>query len=584
MKFLRNLAATILGVFIAVFIAIFFFVVIAAMSKGNKVTIKKNSILELQLENKINDDYNVTNPFEELLGDSNKILSLHKILAAIENAKEDDNIKGISIKTLGVNAGMAQTQAIRNALLNFKESGKFITAYADYYGQKNYYLSSVADSLYVNPVGGIDLKGLAAELLFFKDFQDKYGVKFEVIRHGKYKSAVEPFIANKISDANREQTTELLQSIWKEFKKDIAVSRKISIEDIDRIADDLLGRNATLALENNLIDKSIYLDEYVSLLKNNIGVEEDKELNTIDLQSYIKSGKGIIKSKAKDKIAIVYAQGEIKYGEGDETYIGQESIIKALRKAVKNKDVKAIVLRVNSPGGSSLASELIWRELELTKKEKPLVVSMGNYAASGGYYIACNAQKIFAEPTTITGSIGVFGMVPNFSQFTNKIGINAEQITTNKNSLSYSAFEPITDEFYSIAKEGVVEVYETFVDRVAKGRNMKPEKVKEIAQGRVWTGTQALENGLIDELGNLNDAVSYAAELANIDTFKTINYPKYEKDLRSAFEKMPFMKIDAESIIKKEIGAENYEVYKQMKDFSKLKGVQARLPYVINIK
>jgi len=584
MKFLRNLSATILGVFIAFAIMFLFFMIITVMSKGDKIVVKKNSVLELHFENKIQDDYNVTSPFEEMFGANNKIVSLHSIISAIENAKTDNNIKGISIKTLGINAGMAQTQAIRNALLNFKESGKFITSYADYYTQKNYYLSSVADSVYVNPVGAVDLKGLGAELMFFKDFEDKYGIKYEVIRHGKYKSAVEPFIANKISDANREQVTELLQSIWKVFKDDISTSRNIDISKIDNIADEVLGRSSKLALANNLVDKVIYLDEYDSLLKKELNINEDKKISAISLMDYIKYKKGKGKSKSKDKIAVIYAQGEIKYGEGDETYIGQESIIKALRKAVKNKDVKAIVLRVNSPGGSSLASELIWRELELTKKEKPLVVSMGNYAASGGYYISCNANKIFAEPTTITGSIGVFGMVPNFSKFVDRIGINAEQISTNKNSIPYSAFEPMTDEFYKLTEEGVVEIYETFISRVSKGRNIEPNKVKEIAQGRVWSGTQALSNGLVDELGSLNDAVAYAAELANINKYKTINYPKFEKNFEKVFEKLPFMKVDAASIIKKEIGAENYEMYKQIKDFSELKGVQARLPFIINIK
>lgn len=585
MKFLRNLAATILGVFIAVFLVFLLFIVFAAISKGgNKVVVKDNSILELNLENQIKDDYSVVNPLEQLLGKDNKILGLHEIIAAIENAKKDNKIKGISIKTLGINAGLAQTQAIRDALLDFKNSGKFITAYADYYTQKNYYLSSVADSLYVNPVGAIDFKGLGSELLFFKDFQDKYGVKFEVIRHGKYKSAVEPFIASEISDANREQITELLESIWVEFKDDIAASRNMSVENIDLIADDLLGRSAKLALANNLVDNSIYLDQYDDLLKEQLGVKDDKKINSVSLIDYIKSGKGKIKSDAKDKIAVIYAQGEIKYGEGDETYIGQESIVEALRKAVKNKDVKAIVLRVDSPGGSSLASEIIWRELELTKKEKPLVVSMGNLAASGGYYIACNANKIFAEPTTITGSIGVFGMLPNFSKFADNIGVNAEQVVTNKNSIYYSAFEPLSTETYSLVKESVVDVYETFIDRVATGRNMQPEKVKEIAQGRVWTGSQALENGLVDELGNLNDAVNYAAGLANISEFKTIKYPKFEKDFSSVLNKLPFMSVNAETIIKQEIGEDNYQAYKQMKELSELKGIQARMPYVLNIK
>ncbi len=584
MKFLRNLLATILGVFIAFFIMFLFFVMIASFSK-DKVVVKSNSVLELNFEQKIMDDYNVTDPLSEMFGDKGKVLSLHKIIAAIENAKTDDKIKGISINTLGINAGMAQTQAIRNKLLEFKESGKFITAYADYYSQKNYYLSSVADSIYVNPVGGVDLKGLGAELLFFKDFEDKYGVKMEVIRHGKYKSAVEPFLANKISDANREQTTELLQSIWHEFKDDIATSRNKSIAEIDHIADELLGRNVKLAMENNLITKSIYLDEYDAILKNNLGVASDKKINTVDLKDYIKSGKGRIKSTAKNKIAVIYAQGEIKYGEGDETYIGQEKIIKAIRKAVKNDAVKAIVLRVNSPGGSGLASDLIWRELELTKDKKPLVVSMGNYAASGGYYIACNATKIFAEPTTVTGSIGVFGVVPNFSKFVDRIGINAEQIQTNKQSLGYSAFEPMNEDFYKVTLEGVKDFYELFLDRVAKGRGMTRDEVNEIAQGRVWTGVQAKEKGLVDELGNLDDAVAYAAELAEITEYRVRNYPHYEKNFEDAFGGgFPFLKIDTKTIIENEIGAENYRVLHNFKQFSELKGIQARMPFVMEIK
>lgn len=584
MKFLRNLTATILGVFIAFFIMIIFFVIIGTLSDGNKVATKTNSVLELNLETKITDDYSITGPLADFVSESGKITVLHKVIAAIQNAKEDENIKGISIKTLGVNAGLAQTQAIRDALSDFKKSGKFIIAYADYYTQKNYYLSSVADSLYVNPVGGVDLKGLGTEILFYKDFEDKYGVKYEVIRHGKYKSAVEPFISNKMSDANREQLTELLQSVWKEFKDDIASSRNMNVSQIDIIADDLLGRNAKLALTNNLVDKVIYLDEYDDLLKNQLGVKKDKELNTISIADYIKTGKGRIKTTAKDKIAVVYAQGEIKYGEGDENYIGQESIINGLRAAVKNKNVKAIVLRVNSPGGSSLASELIWREVELTKKEKPLVVSMGNYAASGGYYIACGASKIFAEPTTVTGSIGVFGMIPNFSGLANKIGVNAEQVATNKNTLSYSLFEPMTANFYDITKGSVEEIYDIFLERVAEGRKLSIEQVNEIAQGRVWSGTQALEVGLVDELGSLDDAVSYAAELANISEYKTTSYPRYNKDFKTAFKSMSFMKVDSETLIKNEIGEENYLMYKQLKDFSQLKGVQARLPYLMDIK
>lgn len=585
MKFLRNLLATILGIFIAIGIMFFLMILIGtSMSSSEKIVVKNNSILELNLENQIKDDYNVTNPLDEILGADQKIMSLHKIISAIEKAKTDDKIKGISINTLYIDAGMSQTQAIRDKLLDFKSSGKFITAYADFYSQKDYYLSSVADSVYINPTGGIDLKGLGAELLFYKDFEDKYGVKMEVIRHGKYKSAVEPYIANKISDANREQLTELLHSIWDKFKIDMSTGRNKSVADFDKIADNLDGRNGILAIKNNLVNDTIYKDQYDSLLKNAIGLNADDKLNTISLSKYIKA-KVRTASIKKDKIAVIYAQGNIMYGKGDETYIGQETIIKALRKAVKNKKVKAIVLRVNSPGGSALASDLIWRELELTKKKKPLVVSMGNYAASGGYYIACNADKIYAEPTTITGSIGVFGMIPNFSEFVDRIGINAEQITTNKQAIGYSVFEPMNEDFRNVTQEGIEQVYTTFLKRVAKGRKMTMAQVDSIAQGRVWTGTQAKNNGLVDELGNLDDAVAHAAELANITDYGVRNYPHYKKDFEDAFSGgLPFMKVSTKSLIENEIGTENYKLLKRLKEFSELKGIQARMPFVMEIK
>ena len=585
MKFLRNLLAAILGVFIAFFLMFLILIGIASVAgKADKVSVKSNSVLELNLENKIKDDYSVSNPLEEFMGDEKKVMSLHKIISAIENAKTDPKIKGISINTLTVNAGMAQTQAIRDKLLDFKESGKFITSYGDFYTQKSYYLSSAADAVYLNPIGSVDLKGLGAEILFYKDFEDKYGVKMEVIRHGKYKSAVEPYIANKMSDANREQITELLQSIWSEYKSDIATSRNKTVTEIDNIADNLFGRNATLAMQHGVVNDTIYGDQYDALLRTNIGIAKKTKINSISLQDYIKSS--VSKSTfGKDKIAVVYAQGNIMYGEGDETYIGQEKIIKALRKVVKDKKVKAIVLRVNSPGGSSLASELIWRELELTKKEKPLVVSMGNYAARGGYYIACNADKIYAEPTTITGSIGVFGMVPNLSEFVDRIGINAEQIKTNRQATGYSAFEPMSKEFESVTQESVEQVYTVFLQRVAKGRNMKIAEVDAIAQGRVWTGKQALEKGLVDELGNLDAAIAHAATLANITDYGVKNYPRYKKDFEDAFSGgFPFMKVNTKKIIENEIGAENYKLLNNYKQFTELKGIQAKMPFAINIK
>ena len=586
MTFLRELLAVILGIFISV--VIMFMVILLMVSVFNtdeEITVKKNSVLTLKLDKKIKDYAPKSqDPFENILGLGDEKMGLNKMITAIENAKNDDQIKGISIEALQINAGFAQLQALRDKLLEFKESGKFITSYADYYDQRNYYLSSVADSLYVNPVGGIDFKGLSGEILYFKDFEDKYGIKMEVIRHGKYKSAVEPYLTNKMSDENREQTESFLNSIWSELIEDIGYSRNKTTEELNQIADDLLGRNPKLARDNDMITREKYLDEYLSVLKELTGTEEKDKLQRISLADYIDSGKGKRKSKSKNRIAVIYAQGTIIYGDGDEKEVGQKMMIKAIRKVRKDKNVKAIVLRVNSPGGSGLASDIIWREMELAKKEKPVVVSMGNLAASGGYYISCNANRIFAEPTTITGSIGVFGAVPNIHEFSSNIGINAEQVATNKQSVGYSVFEPISPEFYKVTKEGVEDFYNNFVKKVADGRNMSFEQVDSIAQGRVWTGKQAKENGLVDELGSLEDAIEAAAELADLDDYKIRNYPSYKKDLKKTLRAIPFLKIDKEAVLKEKLGVDNYRRYEELEELMNLKGIQTRLPFYIEIK
>ena len=583
MNFLRNLFASIFGTLIAFGIILVLIILVAtAFGETDKISVKENSVLEIKLEKTVKDFAPKSdNPLDELLGFNDDKIALNEILNAIENAKEDANIKGISIQTLGVRAGIAQTQTIRNKLEEFKESGKFINAYADVYDQKSYYLSSVADSIYLNPVGAVDFKGLASEILFYKDLEDKSGVTMEVIRHGKYKSAVEPFLYNEMSKENREQITSFINSIWQEIIEDISKSRNIIVDELNNIADNLLGRNADLALQNNLIDGAIYLDEYENILKSAVGIAEDADLKKISIEDYISTGKGRITSSGSNKIAVIYAQGEIMYGKGDENYIGQELIIKTLRSIRKSKDVKAIVLRINSPGGSALASELIWREIELTKQKIPIVVSMGNVAASGGYYIACNADKIFAEPTTITGSIGVFGVIPNVSKLAGNIGVNAEQVSTN-NGASYSVFEPMTSEFRAVTTEGVEQVYTTFLDRVSAGRNMNFSAVDSIAQGRVWSGVDAKNIGLVDELGNIEDAIAAAAELAEITDYKIRNYPDYKVELEDRFSGFPFMKTK-EKLLIEEFGEENYKIYKTLKSFSNLKGIQSRMPYIIEI-
>ena len=585
MNFLQNILSTIIGFFIALGILFLLIIVIGAglsiaMGSSEKLIINSSSILELDLSIPIKDYApKDESPLGLAFDFNDEKLGLNSILNAIENAKTDSKIKGISIKNTFINAGIAQTQAIRNKLNDFKVSGKFIYAYNDVYSQKNYYLSSVADSLFLNPVGAIDFKGLSTEVLYFKDFEDKYGVKMEVIRHGKYKSAVEPFLQNEMSDANREQTSSFLKSIWSEITSDIQKNRGISIEKLNEIANNSEGRNATLALKNNLIDAAIYQDEYDYKLTSQTNSEE---LNLVTLQEYISSGKGKIYNSSDNTIAVIYAQGEIKYGEGDENYIGQKLINEAIIEASLDDDIKAIVLRVNSPGGSALASELIWRELAIAKQNKPIVVSMGNLAASGGYYISCVADKIIAEPTTITGSIGVFGAMPNAHKFATNIGINAEQVSTN-NGANYSAFEPITEKFYKVTKESVEDIYDTFLNRVAEGRNITIEEANEIAQGRVWTGKEALSKGLVDGLGGLDDAISESVKLADLSSFKIKNYPNYKKDFKDAFKGLPFVKTDKESILKETLGVENYQFYKNIEKMKHLKGIQARVPYLFEI-
>ncbi|MGB5264013.1 MAG: signal peptide peptidase SppA, partial [Lutimonas sp.] len=542
MTFLRELLAVILGFFISMLIMFFVFAMIASVLStqfGGEdiVKVKENSILALKLDAQIKDFApNIDDPFAIILGLNDKRLGLNEMINAIENAKTDDNIKGISIEVLNLNAGISQVQSLRDKIEEFKETGKFVYAYADVYPQKSFYFSSVADSMFVNPVGEIEFKGLSSEVIYLKDFQDKYGFKLEVIRHGKYKSAVEPFLANEMSAENREQTKSFLQSIWDEMIEDIGYNKNKTSEELNKIADDLEARNPEGALASNMIHGSIYRDQYREKLKNRVGVEDVEDVNYITLKKYIESGKGRIKSSAKDRVAVIYAQGEIIYGEGDENTIGQDLIISALKKAKKNPSVKAIVLRINSPGGSGLASDIMWRELELTADKMPLVVSMGDVAASGGYYMACNADYIFAEPTTITGSIGVFGILPNLSEFVGDIGINAEQVGTNRQSSGYSIFEPMNPEFYGNVQNSINDFYQTFVQKVADGRNMTFAEVDSVAQGRVWTGIQAKEIGLVDELGSLEDAIEKAANLADLSSYQVRNYPDYQKEFKDAFK------------------------------------------------
>jgi len=586
MKFLGNVLATIVGLFVFFMISFFGIILIGAIfgSDSETVTVKNNSIINLDLA-KVKHDYagKVTYTDYAFLNGKDKHNGLSDIINAIENAKTDDKIKGISILNNESTLGMAQTKALRDALLDFKKSGKFIYSYADAYSQKSYYLNSVASTIYLNPIGELDFKGLATEVMFFKDFQDKYGVKMEIIRHGKYKSAVEPFLENKMSDANREQLTSLLNSLWHSVVSEIAVTRKVSEQHLNEIADGLLARTPQMALHEKLIDKIAYEDTYHSDIKKALKVDEKDDYNSVSIEEYAEKVATTSKDySTQDKIAIVYAQGEIGSGEGDIDMIGEGSMRRALQEARKDDDVKAIVLRINSPGGNALTSELIWRELELTKKVKPVVVSMGNYAASGGYYIACNANAIYAEANTITGSIGVFGMLPNFAQAANKLGLNVEQVQTNANAAGYTPFKPLDDKFRGFAQEGVEKIYTTFVNRVAKGRHMSFEQVDAIGQGRVWSGAEAIKIGLVDKIGGMDEAIAKAASLAKIKKYRTQDFPEYEKNLDDILSQIGLAQ-SKESIIEKEIGSENYMILQRIKRLQQLKGTQALLPYELEI-
>ena len=586
MKFLGNVLATIVGIFVFTMLFFFGIILIGAIFGGeeNGVNVKENSVIELNLED-IQNDYagKYSDPWVTVFSDTKQI-GLTDVIDAISAAKTDENIKGISILNNNSSLGMAQSKAVRDALEDFKTSGKFVMAYANTYSQKEYYLNSVANTVYLNPVGDLDFKGLSSDLLFFKEFQDKTGVKMEVIRHGKYKSAVEPFLENKMSDANREQITALLNSIWNSVVTDIAKSRNLSVQQLNIIANGLLARTPEMAKAQKLVDVVAYEDVYHNAIKKLLKVDTEDEYESVSILDYTqKYTTTSAINDATDEIAIIYAQGEIQSGEGDVNIIGEGAMRRSISEARNNDDVKAIVLRIDSPGGNALTSDLIWREIELTKKVKPVVVSMGNYAASGGYYIACNANTIFAEKNTITGSIGVFGMLPNFSGLSTKMGIHSEQVNTHQNSGNYNPFAPIDEKFKAVTTEGVEQIYKTFVSHVAQGRKMSFGQVDAIAQGRVWTGADAIKIGLVDKIGGLHDAIQEAARLAKIKTFNTQNYPEYNKNFDDLLENFPFAKTK-ERWIKEEIGEENYKMMEQIKRIQSYKGIQARMPFDISIQ
>ncbi len=586
MSFIKRVLSTVTGLFVFLaicFVGLILIGLVFGGAKEQKVHVKPNSVLKLKLDYPIR-DYGGKTIYKDypFLNEDGKN-GLFDLVNAIAYAKTDPKIKGISIDNSFISAGITQTKTLREALLDFKSSGKFVMSYADVYTQKSYYLSSVADSIFMSPVGMLEFKGLATERLYFKDFQEKSGIKMEVIRHGKYKSAVEPFLENEMSADNREQISVYLNGLWAELKGEIATARGIATPQLDRIADSLLARTPKMAKAVQLIDGIAYYDQYIGRLKSALGSAKGEKLNGITLKRYAKHVASKLKTKSSpNTIAVIYAEGDIIYGEGELGTVGHITLNKAIRNARKDKRIKAIVLRINSPGGSALASELIWREVELTKRKKPVIVSMGDLAASGGYYIAANASKIIAEPTTITGSIGVFGVLPNFKNLAEDLGINAEQVVTHTNAITYSPFEVLNDRQRDFIKEGIIDIYGLFTKRVADGRDLTAEEVEAIAQGRVWTGKDALQRGLVDALGGLDLALKFAAEAAEIEDYKIKSLPVFEKKLDEMLEEFGLVKAKTE-LLKAELGEESYKLYNEIKRYTKREGAQLLFPFSTEI-
>ena len=585
MKFLRNLLASIIGSIVAFGIIFFMFLIFISLAGAEQgVVVRNNSVLELRLPLPIK-DYTGTDETDPFAGLFVQNQGLDEILHAIRVAQTDDRISGISINSNFILAGTSQAQAIRRALSDFKTSGKFVYAYGDIYLQKDYYLASVADSLFINTVGSMDFKGLSAEVLYYKRLQEKTGVKMEVIRLGKYKSAVEPFLDDEMSNENRKQISELISGVWESMLGEISESRGISKEGLNQIADTLGARTPEYALASGLIDGILFQDEYDKRINRQVGITGDKKYNSISLKDYVQVANTKRLYKGSDRVAVIFAEGEILYGEGSPDFIGQGVMTRALRKAREDDRVKAVVLRVNSPGGNALTSDIIWREVVLTQQQKPVVVSMGDVAASGGYYIAAGASKIFAESTTITGSIGVFGTIPNISTLADNIGISAEQVGTNRNSVDYSFFEPMSESFRAYLKEGIADTYQTFLERVATGRNMTVEEVEKIAQGRVWDGVTAQSIGLVDEIGGLEDAIAEAAALAGIDEYSIRKLPRYKSDFERFMEDIGSASTEIrEATLENELGTEAYGILKEIRSTLNQKGIQARMPFTINVR
>jgi len=585
--FLKFTLATVTGIIISSVVLFFISILVVfsmVSSSESETQVRKNSVMMLDLNGTLT-ERSQENPLDFLMKEDYKTYGLDDILSSIRKAKENEDIKGIYIQATSLGAGFASLEEIRDALKDFKESGKFIVAYGDTYTQNLYYLSSVADKVLLNPQGMLEWRGLAATPMFFKDLLEKIGVEMQIFKVGTYKSAVEPFISTEMSPANREQVNVYLSSIWGQITSSVAESRNLSVEALNKEADRMLMfYPAGESVKNGLVDTLIYKNDVRDYLKNMVGIDKDDNMPVLGIQDMINVKKNVPRDKSGNVIAVYYAYGEIDGGSSASTDegINSEKVIKDLRKLKDDENVKAVVLRVNSPGGSAYGSEQIWYAVNQLKKEKPVIVSMGDYAASGGYYIACNADTIVAEPTTLTGSIGIFGMMPNAKGLTEKLGVNFDVVKTNPYADFGNLTRPMNDGEKGLMQMYVNKGYELFLTRCSDGRGISMEELDKIAQGRVWTGSTAKELGLVDELGGLDKALEIAIAKAGVDAYTVMNYPKKEGFLESLMNTNPGNYIKARML-----NGKMNDVYRQfsiIENFDKIDRIQARVPFELNIQ
>jgi len=597
MNFFKTLLASLLGTFIAMGLLLFIFImiIVSAVSSGEDkvVSVKDNSVLHITLDQEFVDRGSDSQfNFNPATFSSETSQGLNHFIKDLERAKTDEKIKGIFLEVGAFGAAPSTMLDVRNALEDFKSSGKWIVSYAEGYSQGGYFVASAANEVYMYPEGEMDWRGMNAEIMFYKNMLDKLEIEAQVVRgpNNKFKSAVEPYIYDKMSPENKEQMQTFISDIWRVVLDKISASRGVSVQQLNMYADSLTLYSANEVVASKLIDGLKYRDEVNAILKGKLGLEataKDEDLKMVSLGDYHSNGGGKKDGETpdfkKDKVAVVYAIGAIESGEGDDQTIGSERIAKALKQAREDEKVKAIVLRVNSPGGSALASDVIWRETQLIKQSgKPFYVSMGDYAASGGYYISCAADKIYANANTITGSIGVFGVMPNLEKFwNNKLGITFDRFETNPHADLVSANKPLDEAEKTMLQNMVAGIYDDFTGKVATGRNMPQAQVDSIGQGRVWSGEDAKNLGLVDEIGDLSACVKAAAAKAGMTDYAVKELPTLIDPIQKMVEELTGQKQDQAMM---SILGDNYKMYKDIKDLATMKGVQARMPFLIEIK